>query len=93
MVRPNFERLAHEADDVGLRDSLTEADRDGMISVGLAAHRLRHEEMTRHSFNGGEHAGSRIPRDLICSATICGAPPDDSLAATPGTETCTWFLM
>ena len=37
MVRLNVERLGHERDDVGLRDRLPEADRQGRIVVGPRA--------------------------------------------------------
>ena len=55
VLGPHVERLGHERHDVGLRDGLIVADREGRIAVGLITQRLRHEEVARHCEHRLEH--------------------------------------
>src|SRR5262249_11667656 len=69
-----LEQLGHEAHDVGLRDRLLLADRQGVIAVGAITQCFLDEEMTRDAPHHREHAlfGDLAARKLLLDHARAG---------------------
>src|SRR2546426_2286397 len=71
LMAVELEELRHEADDVGLRNRLLLADRQGMVAVGAVTQGLLDEEVTRHPPHRRQHA---LVRDLAAHELLLDHP-------------------